>query len=92
MHLGSGHAAPFFVELLFMRVQLRFLACLWHHLVALEGVQVVERRQAVELHLVSKVVLLPVKHVWLVHEVSAGGHICVVGWHRGPVSAIAPEV
>lgn len=92
MHLGSGHAAPLFVELLLMRVQLRLLARLGHHLVPLEGVQVVKRRQAVEVHLISKVVLLPVEHVWLVHEVSASGHVCVVGWHRGPVSAIAPEV
>jgi hypothetical protein len=92
MHLGSGHAAPLFVELLFMRVQLRLLARLGHHLVSLEGVQIVERRQAVEVHLVTKVVLLAVKHVWLVHEVSAGGHVCVVGRHRGPVSAVAPEV
>lgn len=75
-----------------MRVQLRFLARLWHHLIALEGVQVVERRQTVKVHLVPKVVLLSIKHIWLVHEVSASGHVCVVCWHRGPVSAIAPEV
>jgi hypothetical protein len=24
--------------------------------------------------------------------VSAGGHVGVVGWHGGPVSAVAPEV
>ena len=75
-----------------MRVQLEFLTRLWHHLIALEGVQVVERREAVEVHLVSKIVLLSIEHIWLVHQVSACGHVCVVGWHRGPVSAIAPEV
>jgi hypothetical protein len=75
-----------------MRVEFRFLRRLRHHLISLKSIKVEERRKAVEVHLITEIILFTIEHIGLVHKVSTSRHISVVGRHSAPVTAITPIV